>query len=181
MPLPLPTRYSLEVRVGNDEDIEEWLATDADLDRPVLIRMLGPESTLTRRAEFLGAVRGAAAITHPNVAQVFSAIEIDEGVYSISEWPGGIRLSDRSAADLTLDPGAATANAEGLARALAALHEIGHSHGALDASAIFYGPGRPAKLGAFGRPKRPLGDVVALAGTIDQALTGRLAGSVAPL
>jgi serine/threonine protein kinase len=180
MPLPLPTRYSLEVRVGNDEDIEEWLATDADLDRPVLIRMLGPESTMTRRAEFLEAVRGAAGTTHPNVAQVFAAIEINEGVYSISEWPGGIRLSDRTAADLTLDPRAATANAEGLARALAALHETGQSHGALDASSIFYGPGRPAKLGAFGRQRRPLSDVVALAGTIDQALTGRPAGSVPP-
>jgi len=183
MPLPLPNRYSLEVRIGNDEDVEEWLATDADLDRPVLIRMLGPESSPERRAEFLGAVRGAAAITHPNMAQVFSAEEIAEGVYSISEWPGGIRLSDRTAADLTLDPEAAVANTEGLARALSALHHSGQTHGALDSSAVFYGPDRPAKLAAIGRRSRNLGtqaDVQSLARTIDQALTGRSPGSVPP-
>lgn len=183
MPLPIPTRYSLEVRIGNDEDVEEWLATDSYLDRPVLIRMLGPESSAERRAEFLGAVQGAAGITHPNMAQVYFAEEIYEGVYSISEWPGGIRLSDRTAADLVPDPQASISNAEGLARALSALHHSGQIHGSLDASAVFYRPDRPAKLGAIGRRSRNIEtriDVQDLAKTIDQTLTGRSPGSVPP-
>ena len=60
MPPPIPERYRLEVRLGRDHDIEEWLGTDLNLDRPVLIRILGPEADSKRRAEFLAVVRAAA-------------------------------------------------------------------------------------------------------------------------
>jgi hypothetical protein len=42
MPPPVSDRYRLEMRLGKDDDIEEWLATDTSLERPVLIRSLGP-------------------------------------------------------------------------------------------------------------------------------------------
>ena len=45
MPTRLPERYRLNIRLGSDGDIEEWLAQDETLDRPVLIRYLAPEST----------------------------------------------------------------------------------------------------------------------------------------
>ena len=41
----LPDRYQTQVRLGRDGDIEEWLATDTALDRPVLIRALDPTAT----------------------------------------------------------------------------------------------------------------------------------------
>ncbi|MGH8928932.1 MAG: serine/threonine protein kinase, partial [Acidimicrobiia bacterium] len=71
MPPPLPDRYRLEVRLGRDQDIEEWLATDLNLDRPVLIRMLGPDASPKRREEFLSTVRAAAAVIHPHLEPIY--------------------------------------------------------------------------------------------------------------
>lgn len=183
MPPLLPARYSLEVRIGRDGDVEEWLATDVELDRPCLVRVLGPESTAARRAEFLEAVRAAAGVSHLHLADIYEAGDLDDGAFSVGEWPGGIRLSDRESADLVLDPGTFLPNAEGLARALAALHERDEVHGAIDASAIFFPTARPAKLGALGRHRRwstPEGDTAALASILEEALTGQPAGTYPP-
>ncbi len=183
MPPRLPARYALEDRIGRDGDVEEWLANDEELQRPCLVRVLGPESTEDRRLEFLAAVRKVAAVPHLHLAQVFTADDLTDGAYSVSEWPGGIRLSDRSRADLTLDPAVFLPNAEGLARAVAALHGTGEVHGAIDASAIFFPIARPAKLGAIGRHRRwsqPEADTVALASVLEEALTGQPAGSFPP-
>ena len=62
MPPPLPDRFSLEVRLGRDHDVEEWLATDTALDRPVLIRVLGPETSSDRRQAFVNDTRSAANV-----------------------------------------------------------------------------------------------------------------------
>ncbi len=183
MPPRLPGRYALEVRIGRDGDVEEWLANDIELQRPCLVRVLGPESTPERRQEFLSAVRKAAAVPHLHLAQVFSADELPDGAFSVSEWPGGIRLSDRTKADLTLDPAVFLPNAEGLARALAALHENDDIHGAIDATAVFFPIARPAKLGAIGRHRRwsqADSDTAALASVLEESLTGRTAGSFPP-
>ena len=123
MPPPLPNRYRLEVRLGRDQDIEEWLATDEHLDRPVLIRMLGPDATEKRRAEFLDAVRAAAAVRHPHLEPVFEAEEVQDGAYFVSEWNGGMTLQSRLDSGETMDYQEFSANAAGLAGALAALHE----------------------------------------------------------
>ncbi len=183
MPPRLPDRYALEVRIGRDGDVEEWLANDVELQRPCLVRVLGPESTDERRREFLEAVRNVAAVPHLHLAQVFAADELEDGAFSVSEWPGGIRLSDRSSADLSLDPSVFLPNAEGLASALAALHEHGEVHGAIDASAVFFPIARPAKLGAIGRHRRwslPGTDTTTLAAVLEEALTGQPAGSFPP-
>jgi hypothetical protein len=183
VPPRLPDRYSLEVRIGRDGDVEEWLATDIELDRPCLVRVLGPESTPERRTEFLDAVRTAAGISHLHLAHVYEAGDLDDGAFSVGEWPGGIRLSDRESADLSLDPATFLPNAEGLARALAALHERDEVHGAIDASAVFFPTARPAKLGAIGRHRRwstPEGDTAALASVLEEALTGQPAGTYPP-
>ena len=73
MPPPLPDRYRLEVRVGRDDDIEEWLATDTQLDRPVLVRILGPdgdelppdEREVVRRSHMMGE-------THQQIAEAMN-------------------------------------------------------------------------------------------------------------
>ena len=48
MPPRLPERYRLNIRLGSDGDIEEWLAQDESLDRPVLILSLIHISEPTR-------------------------------------------------------------------------------------------------------------------------------------
>jgi len=184
MPPPLPARYRLEVRLGREQDIEEWLATDEHLDRPVLIRILGPDANDKRRAEFLATVRAAAAVRHPNLEPIFEAEEVADGAYYVCEWNGGMTLRSRLEADDTLEYGEFADNASGLAGALAALHDAGLTHAAIDESAILYTVSRPARLGGFGRTRRYLasqeGDVSDLASVLERALTGFQAGGPPP-
>jgi hypothetical protein len=183
MPPPLPERYQLEVRLGRDGDIEEWLATDLHLDRPVLVRLLGPEVDSDRRTGFLTAVGEAAQVSHPYLAPIFAAEEVVGGAYYVTEWTGGVTLASRLAGGDTIDPSEFLGGAAGLASALSALHRAGVVHGAIDAGAVSYRLGSPPRLGAFGRPHRhasAAADVIALASTLEQGLTGRRPGGAPP-
>lgn len=182
MPAAIPDRYNLEVRLGRDGDIEEWLATDTSLDRPVLIRSLGPDSPPERRKQFVASVAGAAKTTHSHLARVFAVSEVEGGAFSVSEWTGGATLADRVAAKQPVELPDFLPNAAGLAGALAALHEHGTVHGRLDTSAISYSGAHPAKLGAFGRPTASGadGDVRSLSSALETALTGSPPGGPPP-
>lgn len=174
MPAAIPDRYRLEVRLGRDGDVEEWLATDTSLDRPVLVRSIGPESSAERRSQFVASTGAAAKASHPHLARVFTVAEVDNGAYSISEWTGGATLADRVEARHPFDLPDFLPNATGLAGALASVHATGGAHGRIDTSAISYSGAHAAKLGAFGRPD-PVdadGDVRALAAALETALTG---------
>ena len=180
---PIPRRYRLEVRLGRDEDVEEWFATDLELDRPVLIRVIGPEATTERGHSFLAAVRRASRASHTHVAAVFVADTVPGSTYAVTEWVGGTTLADRTGAGDGPPLAELLANASGLAEGLSVLHGAGVTHGAIDAGAILYSRGQPAKLGGFGRVPRgtsPEDDVRALAGTLETALTGKPPGTMAP-
>ncbi len=183
MPPKLPSRYRLEVRLGRDEDIEEWFATDVELDRPVLIRLLGPESTPKRRQSFLGAYRQASRVNHSHVAGVFAADAVSGAVYAITEWGSGATLADLLNGGGVPTPEELLDTATNLADGLAALHAEGVIHGTIDATAVLHTHRRTPKLGGFGRRPRArttTEDVRDLATTIETALTGLPAGTVAP-
>lgn len=182
MPIAVPDRYKMELRVGRDGDIEEWLATDTSLDRPVLIRSLGPESSRDRRSQFVASVSDAAKAHHPHLAKVFVVEQVDGGAYSVVEWSGGTNMADRVGAASGIELEEFLPNASGLAAALAALHEAGSIHGSIDLSAISYSEAHPAKLGAFGRPFHGTtdSDVRALAAALETALTGEPPGGPPP-
>jgi len=182
VPAAIPDRYTLEVRLGRDGDVEEWLATDTSLDRPVLIRSLGPESSKQRRREFVESVSNAAKTSHAHLARVYTVNEIEAGAYAVSEWTGGATVADRVAAGRPVDLPDFLPNAAGLAGALAVLHATGAVHGKIDPSAISYSGAHPAKLGAFGRQSSTdaTGDVQALAATLETALTGAPPGGPPP-
>ncbi|MFQ5966051.1 MAG: protein kinase [Acidimicrobiia bacterium] len=183
MPPPLPDRYRLEIRIGRDGDTEQWLATDEALDRPVLIRVLGPETTTDRRREFLAAVHRAAGISHVHLAAIYEAGEVTDGAYAICEWGGGVTLADRISAAEPIPVHDFLANGAGLADALAALHAEGVLHGDIEPSAVLYSSAHPAKLATFGRPHdggSAATDVHDLALTLESALVGPIRGSVPP-
>lgn len=183
MPPPVSERFSLEVRLGRDGDIEEWLATDTSLDRPVLIRAIGPESTPERRQEFIEAVQKASVLGHLHLAAIYMVEEVEGGAYSVSEWTGGATLGARLEAGDTIEPDEFLSNASGLAAALAALHDEGVVHGAIDTSAITYTVSHPAKLAGFGRHSRGATtheDVRALSEVLEQSLTGAPPGTSPP-
>lgn len=182
MPAAIPDRYQLEVRLGRDGDIEEWLATDTSLDRPVLIRSLGPESTQARRRQFVKSVGSAAKTSHSHLARIFAVAEVEGSAYAVTEWTGGATLADRVAANQPVDLPDFLPNASGLAGALAALHQDGAVHGRIDTSAISYSGAHLAKLGAFGRlaTTDADGDVRALSAALETALTGSPPGGPPP-
>lgn len=183
MPPPVSERFRLEVRLGRDGDIEEWLATDTSLDRPVLIRLLGPEAAPTRRREFIEAVQRASTVSHLHLAAIYMVEEVEGGAYSVSEWTGGATLNARLEAGDTIAPEEFLPNATGLAAALAVLHEAGVVHGGIDTGAITYTVAHPAKLGAFGRHTRGAtthDDVRSLAEVLEESLTGVPAGVSPP-
>ncbi len=182
MPPPISDRYRLEMRLGRDGDIEEWLATDTSLERPVLIRALGPETSAERRQQFVDMVGAAAKASHPHLTRVFAVETVRGGAYSVSEWAGGASLADRVAAGRVIDLEEFLPNAAGLSGALAALHDVDSPHGHIDLSSVSYSVAHPAKLGSFGRPARSdaNGDVRALAGLLETAVTGQAPGGPPP-
>jgi serine/threonine protein kinase len=183
MPPRLPERYRLNIRLGSDGDVEEWLAQDESLDRPVLIRYLAPESSPERHDSFLDGVRSAAGLTDVHLQKVFAAAETTASAYSVSEWDGGVTIADRLRVGEGLPVAEFLPNAAGLCRALGHLHDTGGVHGAIDATAVHFSAAHPIKLGAFGRSARwsdPRQDTMALAEVLRAAITGSSDASVAP-
>ena len=183
MPPRLPERYRLNIRLGSDGDIEEWLGQDEALDRPVLIRYLAPEASEARHRSFLEGVRAAASLTDIHLQKVFAAAETSASAYSVSEWDGGVAIADRVRVGEGLAFDEFIANAPGLCMALARFHDEGGVHGALDDTAVHYSAAHPAKIGAFGREARwktQAEDTMALAEVLRAALTGSADPSVQP-
>jgi serine/threonine protein kinase len=183
MPPRLPARYRLNIRLGSDGDIEEWLAKDDSLDRPVLIRYLAPESSSSRQGEFLAAVQAAAGLTEIHLQRVFAAARTAASAYSVSEWDGGVTIEDRIRAGEALPVAEFLPNASGLCLALSRFHAMGGVHGAIDTTAVHYSAAHPVKLGAFGREPRwtdQADDTKALAEVLRAAITGTHDPSVMP-
>jgi hypothetical protein len=183
MPPRLPERYRLNIRLGSDGDIEEWLAQDTSLDRPVLVRYLAPEASHARHASFLAGVRAAAAHTEMHLQKVFAAGETSASAYSVSEWDGGVTFADRIRAGEGLPVEEFLPNAAGLCMALSRFHASGGVHGALDTSAVHFSAAHPAKIAAFGRRARwtnQASDTMALAEVLRAGLTGTEDPTVMP-
>ncbi len=173
----------MDVRLGADGDIEEWLATDEQLERPVLIRFPGPDADADRIAQFLAPVRAAAATSHPHVQTIYMAEEIGGSAFAVAEWDGAVTIGDRLRAGETLPVSEYLPNASGVAAGLAAFHENRGIHGAIDPSAIHFSAAHPARLAGFGR--RPVtttatGDTAALAAALRTAITGTSNPAVRP-
>ncbi len=178
----LPDRYQTQVRLGRDGDIEEWLATDTALDRPVLIRALDPTASSNRQFAFAAAVRAAAAVGHIHLARVYE-VDTNGSAFAVLEWNGGVSIADRLRAGDTIPVNEFLPNAAGLAEGLAALHHSGVVHGAIDPGAIHFSAAHPAKLSAYGRAHPPINpdeDTSALATALRQALTGSSARDLRP-
>lgn len=175
----LPERYEIHVRLGRDGDVEDWLATDSALDRPVLVRVLAPGATQDRKHSFVESVRAAARAHHTHLSEVYEVGE-EPSPYCVLEWHGGVSVADRLGAGELLPVDEFLPNAAGLSEAVAALHAAGTAHGAIDTAAIGFAPGNNAKLTGFGRPRRGINDTTALAIALRTALTGSSEPQVRP-
>ena len=183
MPAAVPDRFKLEMRVGRDGDIEEWLATDTSLDRPVLVRIVGPETAPGRRSEFVTSVSDTAKVSHPHLARVFAVAEVEGGAYSVSEWTGGSTAADRVEASHTMELPDFMPNASGLAGATCRPPCGGYrSRGNRPLRYLLFScPRREAGRVRPSTSHRERGDVRALAAALETALTGSSARRTTPL
>jgi serine/threonine-protein kinase len=116
-------RYRLERPLGHGGMASVFLAHDAELDRPVAVKLLaeGLAGDIAFRKRFLREARLAARLSHPNVVAVFDAGEADGGrPYIVMEYVDGTTLEGRG----PLPP------AEAVALAVQACHGLAHAHAA---------------------------------------------------
>lgn len=160
------------------------------LDRPVAVKELSPELAADpgRRAACLAAARSAAALRHPNIAELFEVVDLPPGLHLVSEWVPGQSLAEllRQRGRLSLD--AAKAVLAPVCDALAFAHGRGVLHrGVRPAKVLVAGDGT-VKLADFAGTGRaepgaqdpdpgsatPASDVYGLGVCLHLMLTGEL-------
>ncbi len=116
-------RYRLERPLGHGGMASVYLAHDAELDRPVAVKLLAESlaGDIAFRKRFLREARLAARLSHPNVVAVFDAGEADGGrPYIVMEYVDGTTLEGRGPLPA----------AEAVALAVQACHGLAHAHAA---------------------------------------------------
>jgi serine/threonine protein kinase len=140
-------RYRLEQKIGRSGMSEVWLATDLELDRAVALKLLAPNAD---RQRFEREARAAAALSHPNINQLFDFGETEGRPYMVLEFLPGGTLEDQLVDDRPLPDEQTARIARDLADGLAHAHANGLIHRDLKpANVLFDSEGR-AKIADFG-------------------------------
>ena len=147
-------RYEIRSKIGEGGMGEVYLAQDTKLDRKVALKILPAEvaSHRDRMERFIREAKSAAALSHPNIAQIFEIGE-DEGTHYIAmEFIDGATLREkihREQADLGKLLRYLQHAAEGLAKA----HAAGIVHRDLKPDNIMVTRDGHAKILDFGLAK----------------------------
>jgi serine/threonine-protein kinase len=155
-------RYRLEQRIGDSGMSEVWLATDLELDRPVALKLLAPNAD---RQRFEREARAAAALSHPNINQLFDFGETAGRPYMVLEFLPGGTLEEQLVDDRPLPDEQTARIARDLADGLAHAHANGLIHRDLKPSNVLFDSEGRAKIADFGIAH--MGD----AGTLTEAGT----------
>jgi len=156
-------RYRLEQQIGHGGMSEVWLATDLELDRPVALKLLAPNAD---RQRFEREARAAAALSHPNINQLFDFGEVEGRPYMVLEFLPGGTLEDQLLDDHALPDEQTVRIARDLADGLAHAHAHGLIHRDLKpANVLFDSEGR-AKIADFGIARMGNAGTLTEAGTV---------------
>ena len=121
----LDGRYRLERRLGSGGMADVWLAEDAELGRPVAVKVL--HERFAQDAQFVERFRreaaAAAGLMHPNVVGVFDRGQVDGTYYIAMEHVEGSSLKD------LIDRGLNVAQAVEITRQILAAEKFAHDHG----------------------------------------------------
>src|SRR5919202_6526028 len=96
-------RYGLVDRLGTGGMSEVWRAEDQELERTVAVKLLRPDAD---QARFEREARAVAALSHPNINQLYDYGEAGGRPYMVLEYLPGGSLEER------LEPGKPLADAE---------------------------------------------------------------------
>ncbi len=127
-----------------------YLAFDPELSRHVAIKGLGTgQATPERRERLRREARAAAALTHPNIAQIYDVITADDQDFVVMEYVEGHTLADLVALG-PLSPGEVARIGTQIAQALAFAHRRGIIHRDIKCENIVLTPEGTAKVLDFG-------------------------------
>lgn len=145
-------RYHLLERLGDGSTATTYLAEDELLGRRVAVKLFRSEYLVDPRdrARFEREARAAAAVSHPNIVQVFDVGQEGDTRYLVMEWVDGTDLKRliRERAPLPADE--AVRVALDLLRGLAAIHRAGIIHRDVKPQNVLIDRSGRAKLADFG-------------------------------
>jgi serine/threonine protein kinase len=145
----LKDRYRLERTLGRGGMAAVWLGHDEVLDRPVAVKVLA--DTIAGDPGFVARFRReahtAAALSHPNLVDVYDFSEEGERPYLVMQFVPGENLAERLERGRSVDCGQL---ARELLEALAHIHEAGILHRDVKPANVIVEPGGTAKLIDFG-------------------------------
>jgi serine/threonine-protein kinase len=157
----LAGRYRLDEPLGGTM-AEVYLATDLELERRVVVKLLGRDA---EHARFEREARAAAALASPNVVQLFDYGEVDGRPYMVLEHLPGGTLEERLTKGQPLADAETERIALDIATGLAHAHARGLVHRDLKPANILFDAEGRAKIADLGIAR--LGD----SGTLTEAGT----------
>lgn len=141
------SRYRSHELLSTTSMAEVWLATDAQLGRKVVVKLLAPGAD---RERFRREARAVAALSHPNIVHLFDFGHEGGRPYMVFEYLAGGSLEDRLADAEALSKEEIARIAREVAEGLAHAHECGVVHRDLKpGNLLFDGDGR-SKIADFG-------------------------------
>ena len=156
-------RYRLVERLGAGGMSEVWAADDIELDRRVALKLLAPQADTER---FRREARAVAALSHPNVNQLYDYGEAEGRPYMVLECLTGGSLEGRLAPGRPLPDDETRRIASDIADGLAHAHSHGLVHRDLKpANVLFDSEGR-AKIADFGIARMRDAGTLTEAGTV---------------
>ena len=140
-------RYRLDERIATGGMAEVWAAYDAELDRPVALKLLLRSADPAR---FSREARAAAALSHPNICQLFDFGDADGRPYIVLEYLPGGTLEDRLSPGEPLPADDTEHIASEIASGLAHAHARGLVHRDVKPGNVLFDAEGVAKITDFG-------------------------------
>jgi len=149
--------YRVGSRLGAGGMGEVWLAHDTRLDRDVALKILPADlaANADRMRRFVQEAKAAAALNHPNVAQIYEIGEAGEVHFLAMEYVEGRTLADRIR-EGPLGPETIVEIAAQTADALELAHSKGITHRDIKPANIMLTPRGQVKVLDFGLAKRAM-------------------------
>ena len=151
-PSLLAQRYQLSRPLGEGSFAETFLATDTLLQRQVAVKILRDQYARDPRfvAHFANEARAAAAVSHPNVVEVYDHGREGETLYIVMEWVDGSNLKNLMREKAPLPIPEAIRLLRELLQGLSAIHQAGITHRDVKPQNVLVTRQGRAKLTDFG-------------------------------
>jgi eukaryotic-like serine/threonine-protein kinase len=140
-------RYRLEEQLSSTQMADVWLAHDPVLERRVVVKLLAPEAD---RQRFEREARAVAALTHPNIVQLYDYGDEGGRPYMVLEHVPGGTLAERLPDSGPLPDPETRAIATDIAAGLGYAHAQGVVHRDLKPGNVLFDAEDRAKIADFG-------------------------------